>query len=138
MFVKVFKTTTHNAGDVALDDLISADPDGDGDIAYTPRSPVVGGDSPYAIAVTGSLPPGPTLGDYTDTDSGLTLYGVLHGTPTAAGNFNFTVASHAYVPTIAGGVAPTPTYALVVEPLGGGSGTVTTCTVPVPGARNCV
>lgn len=65
--------------------------DGDTSVAYTPRSVVVGGDSPYVILLTGSLPDGLTLGDYTDPDSGDLAQGVIFGTPTAAGAFNFTV-----------------------------------------------
>jgi len=106
--------------------------DGEKDVAYTPRSLVVGGNSPYEIVITGSLPVGLTLGDYTDPDSGTTSHGVLHGTPTTAGAFSFTVeatdadnvvASNAYLLTVAGLVAA-PQYLLVVETFGGGSGTV--------------
>jgi hypothetical protein len=106
--------------------------DGEKDLAYTPRSLVVGGDTPYDIAITGNLPAGLTLGDYTDPDSGQTLHGVLYGTPTAAGNFNFTVeatdasaavASNSYVLTVTG-IVPPAQYVLVVETFGAGSGTV--------------
>ena len=107
--------------------------DGEKDLAYTPRSLVVGGNSPYDISITGNLPAGLTLGDYVDPDSGQTLHGVLSGTPTAAGSFNFTVeatdasgapASSAYLLTVTGGIAPPAQYVLVVEKFGGGSGTV--------------
>jgi hypothetical protein len=107
--------------------------DGEKDLAYTPRSLVVGGNSPYGIVVTGDLPPGLTLGDYVDPDSGLTLPGVLSGTPMVAGSFNFVVeaidadnavASNAYVMTIDGDVAPPQQYILGVETFGSGSGTV--------------
>lgn len=66
--------------------------DGDKDQAYVPRTVVVGGDSPYTITLLdGSLPPGLTLGDYTDPGTGLTAPGVLSGAPTAAGDYTFTV-----------------------------------------------
>jgi hypothetical protein len=60
---------------------------------YTPRTVVIGGDSPYAISVTtGALPPGMSLGDYVDPESGNVIPGVLSGTPTTAGRYSFTVA----------------------------------------------
>jgi uncharacterized protein YhjY with autotransporter beta-barrel domain len=57
-------------------------PQGTGGVAYNQSITAAGGALPYAFAVTaGALPPGVSL-------SGA---GVLSGTPTAAGTFNFTV-----------------------------------------------
>jgi len=107
--------------------------DGEKSVLYTPRSLVVGGDAPYVIQVTqGSLPAGLALGDYTDPQSGNTLHGVLYGTPTTGGTFNFTVqatdasnatASSTYILQVAGDIV-VPKYVLVVEKFGGGAGTV--------------
>ena len=68
-------------------------PDGDTTQAYTPRTVVVGGNSPYTITVTpaGGLPPGMTLGDYTDPDTSAVAPGVLSGSPTTPGSYSFTV-----------------------------------------------
>ena len=55
--------------------------DGEKDIAYTPRSVVVGGNTPYTIVPPVGLPPGLSL----------TNDGVLSGTPTTGGTFSFTV-----------------------------------------------
>ena len=68
----------------------------DGDTSalfYTPRTVVVGGNSPYTIVVTPSdgLPPGMMLGDYTDPESGEKSPGVLSGSPTMPGSYDFTV-----------------------------------------------
>lgn len=66
--------------------------DGEKAQAYVPRTVVVGGDSPYTIAITsGSLPAGLTIGAYMDPGTGLTAPGVLAGTPSAAGDYTFTV-----------------------------------------------
>jgi hypothetical protein len=60
--------------------------DGEQDQPYTPRTVVVGGNSPFTITISqGSLPDGMTLGAYVGAD------GVLSGTPTASGPFTFTV-----------------------------------------------
>ena len=68
------------------------------------------------------LPPGLTLGDD----------GVLSGTPTSGGTFNFTVqatdadnttVSQAYVLTVTGGIV-VPKFHLAVEKFGAGTGTV--------------
>jgi len=107
--------------------------DGERDVAFTPRTVVIGGNTPYAIQVTqGALPPGLALGDYVDPDSGATAQGVLSGTPTSAGQFAFTVqatdadnvtVSRSYALAIAGGIA-IPKHALAVTRAGSGTGTV--------------
>jgi hypothetical protein len=59
--------------------------DGDLDDLYTMRTVVVGGNTPYVTSVTsGSLPPGLSIDSPT---------GVLSGTPTAVGEFSFTLAA---------------------------------------------
>lgn len=67
--------------------------DGDTTAPYTPRTVVVGGNSPYTITVTPAdgLPPGMTIGDYKDPDSGEIIPGVLSGTPNTPGLYEFTV-----------------------------------------------
>lgn len=103
---------------------------------YTPRTVVVGGNSPYTITIApGSLPPGLSIAG---------VDGVLSGTPTSGGNFSFTVGatdadsatvSKAYTLQIAGGAVPQ--YQLSAGKTGSGSGTVsgngldcgTTCAV---------
>ena len=109
--------------------------DGEKDLLYTPRTVVVGGNSPYQVSVTqGSLPPGLVLGND----------GVLSGTPTDGGDFAFTVAAtdadtttvdKAYLLHVAGDTVAQ--YALSVERVGTGTGRVSgsgidcgsTCTV---------
>lgn len=74
--------------------------DGEKDVPYTPRTVVVGGNSPYRISITqGALPPGMGLG----------ADGVLTGTPTSGGQFSFTVAA-----TDADNVAVSAPYVLKV------------------------
>jgi hypothetical protein len=104
--------------------------DGEELVAYTPRALVVGGDTPYVIGLTsGNLPSGLMLGDYSDPDSGETWHGVLYGTPTAAGTFEFTVevtdasaaaANNSYILTVAGDVVGPVQYHLAVESFGDG------------------
>ena len=83
--------------------LIDHVPDGDLGVDYTPRTVVVGGNTPYVTVVaSGALPADLTIDSAT---------GVLSGTPTAAGAFSFTITatdadlvqvSKAYTMTIAG------------------------------------
>lgn len=96
--------------------------DGERDVEYVSRSVVVGGNTPYVIAPPAGLPPGLSLGDD----------GVLSGTPTSGGVFNFTVAATdaddvsvtgEYLLTIAGDVA-VPQYVLALQKLGTGTGSV--------------
>ena len=96
--------------------------DGESGTSYTPRTVVVGGNTPFAITFpNGNLPPGLTIDDV----------GVLSGTPTAGGDFPFTVhatdasnawASQTYSLHIAGPVAQQ--LHLDVATLGTGTGTV--------------
>ena len=82
--------------------------DGDLDELYTTRTVVVGGNTPYVTSVTsGALPPG--LGIDSPT-------GVLSGTPTAAGEFSFTISA-----TDADAVQVTKAYTMIIagaEPIG--------------------
>jgi hypothetical protein len=85
--------------------------DGDTTAPYTPRTVVVGGNSPFDIVlIEGSLPGGLTLGDYTDPESNETVHGVLSGTPVKPGIFNFTVQA-----TDANDDAVSKAYTLNVE-----------------------
>jgi hypothetical protein len=96
--------------------------DGEKDVAYVPRSVVVGGNTPYTMAPPAGLPPGLSLADD----------GVLSGTPTSGGTFNFTIqvtdadnvtASNTYELTVAGDIV-VPKYTLTVGKSGTGTGTV--------------
>jgi uncharacterized repeat protein (TIGR01451 family) len=72
-------------------------------VAYSQALGASGGSAPYGFAVTGgALPP----------DLALSGAGVLSGTPSAAGNFSFTVTA-----TDAGGCAGARTYSLSVCPV---------------------
>jgi len=97
--------------------------DGEVGTPYTPRTVVVGGNSPLITIPHGSLPPGMMLN---------AADGVLSGTPTGGGDFPFTVeatddagnfVSQTYSLHIVGLAAPQ--VDLVVQKLGSGSGTVT-------------
>jgi len=106
--------------------------DGESGAPYTPRTVVVGGNSPYAVNIAhGSLPPGLSITGYIDPQTGLTVDGVLWGTPTAGGDFPFAVEA-----TDANNNTVSATYSLhvigpvvqqvqlSVEKLGTGAGTV--------------
>ena len=81
--------------------------DGEFNALYTPRTVIVGGNTPFDITITdGNLPPGLAI----DPPSG-----VLMGTPTAGGSFGFTVhvtdadnvtVNKSYTMNILGGVVP--------------------------------
>ena len=100
--------------------------DGESDQPYTPRTVVVGGNSPFTIFITqGSLPAGLMLGDYLDPDTGRTSPGVLSGTPTTSGDFAFvveatdaanTTVSKAYTLHVTGPVLPTTTTTTTLPP----------------------
>jgi hypothetical protein len=96
--------------------------DGEKDVDYLPRSVIVGGNTPYNIVPPVGLPPGLSLGDD----------GILSGTPTSGGVYEFTVeatdaddvaVSGDYVLTVAGEVV-VPQYVLTLQKLGTGAGTV--------------
>lgn len=72
---------------------------------YTPRTVVVGGNTPIGISFTGNLPPG------LDIDP---VDGVLSGTPLATGSFSFTVNA-----TDADSVTVTKDYTMAIVALGG-------------------
>jgi hypothetical protein len=76
--------------------------DGEMNVDYPPRSVVVGGNSPYDIVLPDGLPAGLSLADD----------GVLSGTPTSGGNFNFTIEA-----TDANAVTVSGSFALKVVPL---------------------
>ena len=107
--------------------------DGDSGVAYTPRSVAVGGAPPYTITIlSGSLPPGLSIGGYADPQAALIASGVLWGTPASGGDFPFTVgvqdsngayATQAYSLHISGLGAPQ--VDLVVAKTGSGTGDVT-------------
>jgi hypothetical protein len=114
--------------------------DADTSAAYTPRTVVVGGDSPFAITVSdGSLPAGMVLDDWVDPTSGVVSPGVLSGTPTVPGDYAFTVTatdaqhatvSRAYVLHVAGGVVDTSTSTTTTTTTT--TSTTTTTTLPPP------
>jgi uncharacterized repeat protein (TIGR02543 family) len=111
--------------------------DGEVSTPYTPRTVIVGGNTPFAISISGgSLPQGMVIG----ADDG-----VLSGTPGNGGNFSFTVqatdannvtVSKAYTLKVAGGVVVQHTLSVGKS----GAGSVTgngidcgaTCSVSLP------
>jgi hypothetical protein len=98
--------------------------DGEVSTPYTPRTVIVGGNTPFAISISGGgLPQGMAIGP----DDG-----VLSGTPANGGNFSFTVqatdannvtVSKAYTLKVAGGVVAQ--HLLWVSKSGAGAGSVT-------------
>jgi len=72
---------TVTTGTPALSITTSSLPDGAAGTAYSQTLAASGGSPPYTWSYNGSLPPGVSL----------TSGGVLSGTPTAAGNYSFTV-----------------------------------------------
>jgi hypothetical protein len=111
--------------------------DGEINVPYTARTVVIGGVPPYIVDIVSfALPPGLSISNL----------GVLTGTPTASGDFSFTVGvtdsaaiyvSATYSLHVVGPV--TPPVTLAVEKSGSGSGTVTgngidcgvTCSTPL-------
>lgn len=84
-------------------DLINHLQDGDADIPYVERTVVVGGTAPYQLVITnGTLPPGLNLNS---------TNGVLSGTPTAGGQFTFSIKA-----TDALAANATNVYTLKVKP----------------------
>jgi hypothetical protein len=110
--------------------------DGEVSTPYTPRTVVVGGNTPFAISIlAGNLPQGLAIG---------TEDGVLEGTPTSGGDFGFTVqatdadgltVSKAYTMKIAGGVVVQ--HALSIAKSGGGTGTVTSAPAGIDCGATC-
>ena len=111
--------------------------DGEVSTPYTPRTVVVGGNTPFLISIGGSLPPGLNIAG---------ADGVLSGTPTSGGSFSFTVTatdadsitvSTAYTMKVVGGAVAQ--YQLTISKAGTGTGSVTgsgincgaTCSVTV-------
>lgn len=116
-------------------DVIQNLQDGEKNMAYVDRRVVVGGDTPYTVSVTsGALPDGMTLGND----------GILSGSPSAAGDFAFTVqvvdakaavvsrplAMH--VPAAPGDPTPTPTPDPTPTPTPDPTATPAPTATPVP------
>jgi hypothetical protein len=104
--------------------------DGEINVNYTPRTLVVGGNSPYTIVLTaGALPAGMQFETVVGKQTG-----VLVGTPTEAGNYAFTIsvtdtANTVVTKSLALNVVdpnnPAPqSYPLTVSKLGNGAGSV--------------
>lgn len=104
--------------------------DGEAGMPYTPRVVVVGGNTPYQITALG-LPAGMSIGPFTDAQTGEVRDGVLHGTPTTAGDYDVQLqaqdadgatTSISYGLHVAG-VVPVQ-HLVTVNKVGGGAGTV--------------
>ncbi|MCB1090238.1 MAG: putative Ig domain-containing protein [Verrucomicrobiae bacterium] len=100
--------------------------DGVRNVAYPERTVVIPGNSPFSATLTGDLPPGLTFDE---------VSGLLSGTPTATGEFQFTVeASDADTPKVtktytitvtAPGAAVAPHYVIDTTVAPGDGGTTT-------------
>lgn len=93
--------------------LIEHIEDGKMNKAYTDRTVVVGGNTPYVTQVTGSFPAGLTINSAT---------GILSGTPSVSGQFTFTVNA-----TDADNVNVSKTYTITIE---GVPPTISTAALP--------
>jgi hypothetical protein len=98
--------------------LIDHIPDGELGVAYAERSVVISGGGAFLAAVTGSLPDGTTLDEFT---------GIFSGTPTVAGVFTFTVGAS----DISGAVSKE--YTVTIPEVVPATGTITTSASPADG-----
>jgi len=103
--------------------------DGQVNVPYPDRTVVVGGGTPFTVSLNGSLPQGLNL----NTNTADTNCGVLSGTPSVSGSFQFSISasdaihpaiSKTYILNIAAAGANLPPHAMIsasVMPLGSGS-----------------